>query len=100
MSSSTLSAPDFIVKVSRLTLSLRASVWRSSLILSFVSCYLMWGRFPSPRLVSVQGVSTILSALHLRFAVYANFAHIAITFMPQWHPLIVPRRGDMRAGYE
>ncbi|KAH8804802.1 ATPase, V0 complex, subunit E1/e2, partial [Xylogone sp. PMI_703] len=38
------------------------TTWRSSLILSFTSCYLMW----------------------------------AITFLAQWHPLIAPRRGDLR----
>lgn len=37
-------------------------VWRSSLILSAWSCYLMW----------------------------------AITFLAQWHPLINPRRSDLR----
>lgn len=38
------------------------SVWRSSLILSAWSCYLMW----------------------------------AITFLAQWHPLINPKRSDLR----
>ncbi|KAI6244875.1 V-type proton ATPase subunit [Erysiphe necator] len=38
------------------------AVWRSSLILSFASCFIMW----------------------------------AITFLAQWHPLIVPRRGGLR----
>ncbi|KEY70854.1 hypothetical protein S7711_00699 [Stachybotrys chartarum IBT 7711] len=37
-------------------------LWRSSLILSIVSCYLMW----------------------------------AITFLAQLHPLIEPRRSDLR----
>lgn len=41
------------------------TIWRSSLILSFASCYIMW----------------------------------AITFLAQWHPLIVPRRGDLRPEY-
>ncbi|EAU38187.1 conserved hypothetical protein [Aspergillus terreus NIH2624] len=41
------------------------TLWRSTLILSFVSCYLMW----------------------------------AITFMAQWHPLIVPKRSDIRPGH-
>ncbi|KAK3688483.1 ATP synthase subunit H-domain-containing protein [Podospora appendiculata] len=41
------------------------SLWRSSLILSFVSCYLMW----------------------------------AITFLAQLHPLIEPRRSDLRKDY-
>ncbi|KAJ5604599.1 H(+)-transporting V0 sector ATPase subunit e [Penicillium lagena] len=38
------------------------TLWRSTLILSFVSCYLMW----------------------------------AIVFLAQWHPLIAPKRSDMR----
>lgn len=40
-------------------------LWRSSLILAFVSCYLMW----------------------------------AITFLAQLHPLIEPRRSDLRTKY-
>lgn len=40
-------------------------LWRSSLILSFVSCYLMW----------------------------------AITFLAQLHPLIEPRRSDLKKDY-
>ncbi|BCR88100.1 H(+)-transporting V0 sector ATPase subunit e [Aspergillus chevalieri] len=38
------------------------TLWRSTLILSFVSCFLMW----------------------------------AIIFMAQWHPLIAPKRSDIR----
>ncbi|KJY02474.1 Vacuolar ATP synthase subunit e like protein [Zymoseptoria brevis] len=38
------------------------TVWRSSIILSVASCWLMW----------------------------------AITFLAQWHPLIVPERSDLR----
>jgi len=38
------------------------TVWRSTLILTFASCYIMW----------------------------------AITFLAQWHPLIVPKRNDLR----
>ncbi|KAB8067555.1 ATPase, V0 complex, subunit E1/e2 [Aspergillus leporis] len=38
------------------------TLFRSTLILSFVACYLMW----------------------------------AITFMAQWHPLITPKRSDIR----
>lgn len=26
--------------------------------------------------------------------------YTAITFLAQWHPLIVPRRNDMRVGHE
>ncbi|KAI2815087.1 hypothetical protein CBS63078_8057 [Aspergillus niger] len=40
------------------------TVFRSTLVLSFVCCYLMW----------------------------------AITFLAQWHPLIVPKRADIRPG--
>ncbi|KAI1470808.1 ATPase, V0 complex, subunit E1/e2 [Daldinia caldariorum] len=42
------------------------TTWRSSLILAFASCYLMW----------------------------------FITFMAQLHPLIEPRRSDVRPGFE
>ncbi|KAL4939511.1 ATPase, V0 complex, subunit E1/e2 [Aspergillus filifer] len=38
------------------------TLWRSTLILSLASCYLMW----------------------------------AITFLAQWHPLIAPKRADIR----
>ncbi|KAF1819676.1 uncharacterized protein K489DRAFT_434388 [Dissoconium aciculare CBS 342.82] len=38
------------------------TIWRSTVILSVVSCWLMW----------------------------------AITFLAQWHPLIVPERSDLR----
>ncbi|KAL2872313.1 ATPase, V0 complex, subunit E1/e2 [Aspergillus lucknowensis] len=38
------------------------TLWRSTLILSIASCYLMW----------------------------------AITFLAQWHPLIAPKRADIR----
>lgn len=41
------------------------SLWRSSLILTFACCYLMW----------------------------------AITFLAQLHPLIEPRRSDLRAAF-
>jgi V-type H+-transporting ATPase subunit e len=37
-------------------------IWRSSLILAFSSCYIMW----------------------------------AITFLAQWHPLITPKRANLR----
>ncbi|KAL4875305.1 V-type proton ATPase subunit E [Aspergillus karnatakaensis] len=38
------------------------TLWRSTIILSIASCYLMW----------------------------------AITFLAQWHPLIAPKRADIR----
>ncbi|PTU19408.1 hypothetical protein P175DRAFT_0502948 [Aspergillus ochraceoroseus IBT 24754] len=38
------------------------TLWRSTLLLSLASCYLMW----------------------------------AIVFLAQWHPLIVPKRADIR----
>ncbi|PWW73502.1 hypothetical protein C7212DRAFT_219912, partial [Tuber magnatum] len=38
------------------------TIWRSSLILTFAACYIMW----------------------------------AITFMAQLHPLVMPRRSDLR----
>lgn len=38
------------------------TLWRSTLILSIASCYIMW----------------------------------AIVFMAQWHPLIAPKRSDIR----
>ncbi|KAL2000581.1 hypothetical protein VTN02DRAFT_2888 [Thermoascus thermophilus] len=40
------------------------TLWRSSLILAFAACYLMW----------------------------------AIAFLAQWHPLIAPKRADIRPG--
>lgn len=55
------------------------SVWRSSLILSAFFCYLMWRKFclvfiASGRLLTIP----------------------VITFLAQWHPLIVPERSDLR----
>ncbi|KAL9531691.1 V-type proton ATPase subunit [Sphaerulina musiva] len=44
----------------------KSSVWRSTIILSTASCWLMW----------------------------------AITFLAQWHPLIVPERSDLRMEVE
>ncbi|KAJ5510066.1 ATPase, V0 complex, subunit E [Penicillium expansum] len=41
------------------------TLFRSTLILTFVSCYLMW----------------------------------AIVFLSQWHPLIAPKRSDIRPGH-
>ncbi|KAI0142785.1 ATPase, V0 complex, subunit E1/e2 [Xylariaceae sp. FL1272] len=42
------------------------TTWRSSLIIAFTACYLMW----------------------------------AITFLAQLHPLIEPRRVDVRSGFQ
>lgn len=42
------------------------TTWRSSLIIAFAACYLMW----------------------------------FITFMAQLHPLIAPRRSDIRDGFQ
>ncbi|KAI1268749.1 ATPase, V0 complex, subunit E1/e2 [Xylariaceae sp. FL1019] len=42
------------------------TTWRSSLIIAFTACYLMW----------------------------------AITFLAQLHPLIEPRRVNVRAGFQ
>ncbi|KAE9363552.1 hypothetical protein N431DRAFT_114742 [Stipitochalara longipes BDJ] len=56
------------------------TIWRSSLILSFASCYIMWG---------------MILLLHSQNSL---LIFIAITFLAQWHPLIVPRRNDLRAG--
>ncbi|RDW92044.1 V-type proton ATPase subunit e-like protein [Coleophoma crateriformis] len=58
------------------------TIWRSSLILSFASCYIMWGTQQFQRSAMAAPGLTDLD--------------IAITFMAQWHPLIVPRRGDLR----
>lgn len=61
------------------------SVWRSTLILSFVSCYLMWGMSSSPSLAPLEtGSATSLTP------------GTAIVFMAQWHPLIAPKRADIR----
>lgn len=56
------SAPGVLSVVSRADLVLASRLWRSSLILAFVCCYLMW----------------------------------AITFLAQLHPLIEPKRSDLR----
>jgi hypothetical protein len=49
----------------KLTRILSSRLWRSSLILAFTSCYMMW----------------------------------AITFLAQLHPLIEPRRSDLRESF-
>ena len=56
------------------------SVWRSTIILSAASCWLMWGTYckrPDRRGVGLTGWT-------------------AITFLAQWHPLISPQRKDLR----
>lgn len=59
-------------------------VWRSSLVLSAVACYLMWRKCSmSPW----SGTS------------FANYPLPVVTFMVQLHPLIGPRRGDLRPEY-
>ena len=55
----------FWADISMLTLPPFNRTWRSSLILAFASCYLMW----------------------------------FITFMAQLHPLIEPRRNDVREDF-
>jgi len=59
------------------------SIWRSTLILSFASCYLMWGTY------------TLADVEESGKRDYGLICTIAITFLAQWHPLIVPRRGDL-----
>ncbi|KAK4868349.1 hypothetical protein LT330_007071 [Penicillium expansum] len=58
---------SFLLKLQALenTDSAFLSLFRSTLILTFVSCYLMW----------------------------------AIVFLSQWHPLIAPKRSDIRPGH-
>lgn len=59
-------------------------VWRSTLILSFASCYIMWGESPS--------------AAYTTSLMWTNNM-VAITFMAQWHPLIEPKMSKLRKGY-
>jgi V-type H+-transporting ATPase subunit e len=65
----------------RTKLTLFSSVWRSSLILAFASCYLMWG--------------TILSIENNELRLMS----VAITLLAQLNPLVEPRRGDWRPDY-
>ncbi|RMY64586.1 hypothetical protein D0863_09714 [Hortaea werneckii] len=58
------------------------TVWRSTLILSAWSCWLMWDA------EVVTGIGTSQLTMNT-----------AITFLAQWHPLIVPERGDLRPEY-
>jgi hypothetical protein len=59
-------------------------VWRWVLILSFSSCYIMWGTC-----LTIYDLSRSIKTDH----------HIAITFLAQWHPLIQPRMTGLRKGY-
>jgi hypothetical protein len=63
------------------------SVWRSTLILTFASCYIMWGKSAPPRLWSL--VCAIV-----------DIGDTAITFLAQLHPLIEPKSSTLRPGYE
>lgn len=56
------------------------SVWRSTIILSAASCWLMWGTYCKRTSERSLGL--------MRWA--------AITFLAQWHPLISPQRKDLR----
>ncbi|RMY36215.1 hypothetical protein D0866_04083 [Hortaea werneckii] len=90
------------------------TVWRSTLILSAWSCWLMWGTYlPLPvhnqenrdriypgamgrwrrrRLCPDKGLAMGIGTSQLT-------RNTAITFLAQWHPLIVPERGDLRPEY-
>lgn len=61
------------------------TVWRSTLILSAWSCWLMWGTAPS--LARRNQSMSILTY------------DLAITFLAQWHPLMTPERNDLRPEY-
>jgi hypothetical protein len=61
MAPASAASPDNITVLTELPTRL----WRSSIILSIASCYLMW----------------------------------AVTFLSQLHPLIEPRRSDLRKEY-
>jgi hypothetical protein len=83
----------FLLKLQTLenTDSAVLSLFRSTLILTFVSCYLMWGMLvvtccPYPPI-------PVICVLH---EIYSNILNIAIVFLSQWHPLIAPKRSDIR----
>ncbi|KAJ6100064.1 hypothetical protein N7467_001599 [Penicillium canescens] len=61
------------------------TLFRSTLILTFVSCYLMWGTYSDYLLAHVY------QPLYLLFGIW-----YAIVFLSQWHPLIAPKRADIR----
>jgi len=70
------------------------SVWRSTLILSFASCYIMWG-MPASYFLRFCGVPDALGQV----GGYRLTGQIAITFMAQWHPLIKPLNSSLRPEY-
>lgn len=71
------------------TNTLDRSVWRSTLILSAWSCWLMWGTYPP----------TCSFTWYIECDVLTFTISVAITFLAQWHPLIAPERSDLRPEY-
>ncbi|KAH9824459.1 putative vacuolar (H+)-ATPase subunit e isoform B [Teratosphaeria destructans] len=75
------------------------TVWRSTLILSAWSCWLMWGKW-----MEAAGAQDDLEG-HVGGRMWKTrdrvltWRHTAITFLAQWHPLIVPERNDLRPEY-
>jgi hypothetical protein len=59
---------------------------RSPVATSCGVCFLL-KRFNLPLLIQILYIAQVLTSLP------------AITFLAQWHPLIVPRRGDLRPDY-
>ncbi|RMY57752.1 hypothetical protein D0865_02966 [Hortaea werneckii] len=90
------------------------TVWRSTLILSAWSCWLMWGTY-LPLQDRNQGNRERTSSgvmgrcrrrnlfpdegLAMGIGTSQLTRNTAITFLAQWHPLIVPERGDLRPEY-
>lgn len=72
----------------------RSSIWRSTLVLSFASCYIMWG-------TSVHTHRPRCSQILLwkKEAKHMLTRSAAIVFLAQWHPLIEPKMGKLRPGY-
>ncbi|KAL3489006.1 hypothetical protein BJX62DRAFT_165774 [Aspergillus germanicus] len=72
------------------------TLWRSTLILSLASCYLMWCMFflpsPLPPSTTIQDPRPQRQQ-HMLICLAPT---AAITFLAQWHPLISPRRADIR----
>lgn len=52
-------------------------------MLSFASCYIMWGMYLTTNAGFEKGTDQ----------------ETAITFLAQWHPLIQPRMTGLRKGY-